>query len=311
MMPRIASEHIRRQGALRAAAALAFLLALAGCSPVPKRTLAVSPARIDFGTGKLNDSVHIAAPTPGANLAIRATCDARWLSMAPTQCFSNGPDDESTITLSIVRARMSPGRNSCRVVLKAEGHVDTFIDVSGDAIISADFHASHSTAGPGELVLFNDATRVLTGAEPITAWKWDFGDGATSAEQNPVHAYEDKGVYTVTLAVTSSSGSDARVRPNCVTIQQPALPSADFVAATRWPVAGTPVQFRDISVPGGSNVIGWLWDFGDGGWSAEQHPLHLYSAAAVYDVYLTVRNANGMDTALRLGYVDVQPGKQR
>ena len=44
-------------------------------------------------------------------------------------------------------------------------------------------------------------------------WKfaWDFGDGATSTEQNPTHIYQKEGEYTASLTVTDSrsyTGSD-------------------------------------------------------------------------------------------------------
>jgi PKD repeat protein len=44
-------------------------------------------------------------------------------------------------------------------------------------------------------------------------WKfeWDFGDGAKSTDQNPVHTYEKVGEYTATLTVTdtkSNKGTD-------------------------------------------------------------------------------------------------------
>ncbi|MDQ3846266.1 MAG: PKD domain-containing protein, partial [Bacteroidota bacterium] len=32
----------------------------------------------------------------------------------------------------------------------------------------------------------------------ITSWKWDFGDGTTSMEQHPLHAYEKPDHYIVT-----------------------------------------------------------------------------------------------------------------
>ena len=48
----------------------------------------------------------------------------------------------------------------------------------------------------------------------ITSWNWDFGDGATSTEQNPVHQYKDKpgreGIYTVILSVTGPGGRSRR-----------------------------------------------------------------------------------------------------
>ena len=44
----------------------------------------------------------------------------------------------------------------------------------------------------------------------ITSWKWDFGDGATSTEQNPIHAYEKPGNYVVVLDVSGPAGSSRR-----------------------------------------------------------------------------------------------------
>ncbi len=38
------------------------------------------------------------------------------------------------------------------------------------------------------------------------SWHWDFGDGTTSDEQNPVHVYEDGGYYNVTLVATAANG---------------------------------------------------------------------------------------------------------
>ncbi|MFC1693231.1 PKD domain-containing protein [Candidatus Latescibacterota bacterium] len=47
----------------------------------------------------------------------------------------------------------------------------------------------------------------------ITGWKWDFGDGTSSTEQNPIHAYEKPGIrYNVTLEVSGQSGSSKHTR---------------------------------------------------------------------------------------------------
>jgi uncharacterized surface protein with fasciclin (FAS1) repeats len=40
----------------------------------------------------------------------------------------------------------------------------------------------------------------------IVSWDWDFGDNATSAEQNPTHVFEKPGTYTVSLTVTDNDG---------------------------------------------------------------------------------------------------------
>ncbi|MBH0037981.1 S8 family serine peptidase [Pseudoalteromonas sp. SWN166] len=41
----------------------------------------------------------------------------------------------------------------------------------------------------------------------ITLWSWDFGDGATSTDQNPMHVYAASGNYDVVLTVTDSEGN--------------------------------------------------------------------------------------------------------
>jgi len=42
--------------------------------------------------------------------------------------------------------------------------------------------------------------------ENITGYHWDFGDGATSTDENPIHTYTATGDYTVTLTVYSECG---------------------------------------------------------------------------------------------------------
>jgi hypothetical protein len=55
------------------------------------------------------------------------------------------------------------------------------------------------------VVAFSDAT---TGK--VTSWKWDFGDGTSSAEQNPIHQYAKTGDYTVVLEAEGPQGKSRR-----------------------------------------------------------------------------------------------------
>jgi len=43
----------------------------------------------------------------------------------------------------------------------------------------------------------------------VVTWNWDFGDGETSTEQNPVHVYDNGGYYTVKLTGTDAAGTSA------------------------------------------------------------------------------------------------------
>ncbi|WP_308012439.1 PKD domain-containing protein [Arthrobacter sp. M4] len=68
----------------------------------------------------------------------------------------------------------------------------------------ASFTASPTTGTAPLTVNFTDTS---TGAP--TSWSWTFGDGGTSAAQNPSHVYNNAGSYPVALAVTNSSGSSS------------------------------------------------------------------------------------------------------
>lgn len=58
---------------------------------------------------------------------------------------------------------------------------------------------SFNVACHGETTQFTDLSATLPAGQQITSWEWNFGDGATSPDQNPQHLYAAPGVYTVTL----------------------------------------------------------------------------------------------------------------
>ncbi|HOM36848.1 MAG TPA: PKD domain-containing protein [Bacteroidales bacterium] len=64
---------------------------------------------------------------------------------------------------------------------------------------------------------------------PATEWLWDFGDGNTSTEQNPVHIYNQNGVYSVSLQVANSFGTSSLFIPNFVEVNRDLPPLVDDV----------------------------------------------------------------------------------
>ena len=65
----------------------------------------------------------------------------------------------------------------------------------------ANFSADPLSANVDEEIHFTDLS---TGH--IATWNWDFGDLFMSTHQNPTHAYDDAGIFTITLVVTSPEG---------------------------------------------------------------------------------------------------------
>ena len=78
------------------------------------------------------------------------------------------------------------------------GETDVFVSkLDANLLDVADFTAVPTSGYASLAVQFTDQS---TG--PITNWYWDFGDGGTSSEQNPLHTYSEMGDYTVSLLVS-------------------------------------------------------------------------------------------------------------
>ncbi|MBK9335973.1 MAG: choice-of-anchor L domain-containing protein [Lewinellaceae bacterium] len=100
-----------------------------------------------------------------------------------------------------------------------------------------------------------------------TEWYWDFGDGATSDQQSPVHTFADYGVYEVCLTVFDSVCNEAFI--TCQDICN-LVPDFDYNVN---PANYRDVQFTDLSLGSPTN---WFWEFGDGGTDNVQNPAYLY-----------------------------------
>src|SRR4029077_14478415 len=54
----------------------------------------------------------------------------------------------------------------------------------------------------------NDTAFFTDQSNNSISWNWDFGDGITSTEQNPVHIYTQNGTFSACLIVTDGCASD-------------------------------------------------------------------------------------------------------
>ncbi len=68
---------------------------------------------------------------------------------------------------------------------------------------TAEFEFVPESPEEGESVEFSDES--TEGDANIVDWSWDFGDGATSSDENPTHVYDEEGTYTVELTVTDEN----------------------------------------------------------------------------------------------------------
>ncbi len=101
--------------------------------------------------------------------------------------------------------------------------------------VTANFEQSPPT-GPAPLeVRFADYSKAEGGAA-ITSWAWEFGDGATGAEPNPVHIYETPGTFRASLTVADGGRSLSHlfIGPEFVVTAAEPEPPEEEPAAVDW-----------------------------------------------------------------------------
>ncbi len=125
------------------------------------------------------------------------------------------------------------------------------------------------------------------------SWSWNFGDATTSALQNPVKTYSAGGTFNVCLIVTTSCGSKDTLCKNVTVSAGCSTPVAAFTASG----TGFIKTFLDNS---SNSPTSWSWDFGDGGNSVLQSPVHNYAASGTYLACLTIVNACGNDSSCQV-----------
>ena len=146
----------------------------------------------------------------------------------------------------------------------------------------------------------------------IAGWRWDFGDGTTSNEENSSHNYAKAGQYKVTLIVTDDEGVESE--PFTRTIEAGGTaPEASFTLAPTDPFEKEQVTFdasasKDID----GDIKEWNWDFGDEtacppdcGSGTPQKPTHTYAKPGRYTVYLLVKDNTDMESKPAKQIVDV------
>jgi len=109
--------------------------------------------------------------------------------------------------------------------------------------------------------------------------EWNFGDGNTSTEKNPIHTYAEEGKYIVSLKGTSVDDvtSTVEVEVNVVAV----IP--DPVSNFTNEITDLEVVFTNTS----KNATTYIWDFGDNRSSTNENPKHTYLDSGTFTVTLT------------------------
>ncbi|MBK7030681.1 MAG: PKD domain-containing protein [Bacteroidales bacterium] len=132
------------------------------------------------------------------------------------------------------------------------------------------------------------------GAGNVVSWWWDFGDPATgidnySNQENPEHKFSGPGTYQVTHVARNFNNCTDTIVKDVIIL--PGL-AVDFIHHHTC-VNDLSYFAPDTTVVNVANINSWVWDFGDGGFSYLQSPVHTYFYAGSYQVTLTVTDLSG------------------
>lgn len=150
---------------------------------------------------------------------------------------------------------------------------------------------------------------------PIQGWFWEFGDGETATDQNPVHIYQDTGSYSVSLTITDGYISGKTTKPAFISTFLTPLPGFSHTTVCQ----GTATSFTDLTtnvlyahpraLSYATSVTSFSSQYTTTVWSAEQalgppnvYPIHTDSVLAWASL-----TDNGMREYLELGFDDPKP----
>jgi outer membrane protein assembly factor BamB len=139
---------------------------------------------------------------------------------------------------------------------------------------------------------------VLSG---IRAYRWDFGDGGASSQANPTHVFNHHGDYTVWLTVSDRAGNQAS---NQMTLTLHARPVAEITKLFRErSYLGATVSMTGHATDAEGHLLSYEWlsslagsiAAGTLSGSAAEFSFSIDSLPeGVHDIFLIVRNANGL-----------------
>ena len=136
----------------------------------------------------------------------------------------------------------------------------------------------------GNPVVFTNATNPGT-----WNWLWTFGDGATSAVQDPSHTYTNVGTFRVTLKASNSNCSES-VTHDVIVTEIPPVANFDSLPSGCEPLS---LVINNTSLNTEIPGTTYKWDFGDGSTSTAKNPTYTYFDAGTYRVELTVTGPGG------------------
>jgi gliding motility-associated-like protein len=176
------------------------------------------------------------------------------------------------------------------IATDANGCADTIVNnITVGQVPTVNFTANttQSCSVPFNVIFTNTATGGNT-------YSWNFGDGGSSNQPNPIHTYNTAGTYPVTLTVGSAGGAcvDSLKINNYIQIIRP---QANFEATPDSGCVPLNVSFTSTSTSPLDPITTYQWNFGNNSTSIENDPNSgsTYSSVGIFTQTLIVTTQSG------------------
>ena len=132
-----------------------------------------------------------------------------------------------------------------------------------------------------------------------TNWAWEIYQSGSkdiikSNLQNPIFTLRTTGVYNVSLTAFNKFGVNTLVKNSLLNLYK--LPESKFSSDVTTGCNPLTVNFTDSSVAGGSIINNWYWNFGDGFYSTDKNPKHIFKTSGQFHVALEVSDKNNCES---------------
>lgn len=111
---------------------------------------------------------------------------------------------------------------------------------------------------------FTDLTTISSANTPnnIVDWDWNFGDGGTSNDQNPIYTYNSDGVYNANLTVTSNNGCVSDITKQVTVHPKPVASFTGINLEGCSPICPEITSTSFVNNP--SSIVNYKWTLSDG-----------------------------------------------
>ncbi len=243
-------------------------------------------------------------PQPVASFSVTDECVYDSVQTTNTSTVSSGNmsftwdfGDNTPFNMATSPAHQYANPGSYQIILNATNGLCSDSDTDTVVVYAkplADFTNSPVCFGNSSLFNDNSSISMVVNGDSITSWSWDVDNNGIIdfSTQNTSYMYPAEGGHNATLIVNTAFGcADTITKP--VTVWP--LPVVDFSPTEVCLNQAT--QFNDLTTVSNTytnnSVVGWQWNFGDGGSAVQQNPTYTFTTPGTYQTQLIATTNNG------------------